>query len=316
VRRVTDAPARRIRWETPDGDFLDLWRVDADAGQPRLVLLHGLEGGARSHYARGMLAEAHRRGWGADLLIFRSCGGEINRAPRFYHSGETTDLEFALERLIAEFPRSPFFLAGVSLGGNVLLKFLGEQGGDLPQEIRAAAAISVPFDLARSSVHIDRGFSRVYQASFLRSLRRKAALKQAAFPERVAVGDLERLRTLYGFDDVVTAPLHGFADAEDYYTRSSAIGWIARIQLPTLLLSAIDDPFLPPDVLDDVRLVARANPHLHLEFVERGGHVGFIGGRLPWRPVYYAERRMLDFFTEQQAHPPGGHTAPVAVEAG
>src|SRR5687767_13861031 len=186
VRRVTDAPTRRIRWEMPDGDFLDLWRVDAGAGQPRLVLLHGLEGGARSHYARGILAEAHRRGWGADLLIFRSCGGEINRAPRFYHSGETTDLEFAVERLIAEFPESPFFLAGVSLGGNVLLKFLGERGSDLPSEVRAAAAVSVPFDLARSSRHIDRGFSRVYQASFLRSLRRNAASKRSDFPERLA----------------------------------------------------------------------------------------------------------------------------------
>jgi predicted alpha/beta-fold hydrolase len=247
-----------------------------------------------------MLAEAHRRGWGADLLIFRSCGGEINRAPRFYHSGETTDLDFVIERLVAEFPQSRLFLAGVSLGGNVLLKFLGEQGEDLPPGIHAAAAISVPFDLARSSIHIDRGFSRVYQASFLRSLRRKAALKQAAFPERVAVADLEQLRTLYAFDDAVTAPLHGFVDAKDYYTQSSAIRWLARIRLPTLLLSAVDDPFLPPEVLEDVRLVARANPHLHLEFVERGGHVGFIGGRLPWRPVYYAERRTLDFFTEQR----------------
>jgi len=299
ARRVVDAPTRAIRWETPDGDFLDLWRVDAPAGSPRLILLHGLEGGSRSHYVRGILAEAHRRGWGADLVVFRSCGSEINRAPRFYHSGETTDLAFAVDRLIAEFPGSPFFLAGVSLGGNVLLKFLGERGGNLPPELLAAFAVSVPFDLGRSSVHIDRGFSRLYQASFLRSLRRKAVLKRAAFPRRLAVSDLGRLRTLYAFDDAVTAPLHGFADANDYYTQSSAIAWLSRIRLPSLLLSAVDDPFLPKDVLEDVRLIARSNPHLQLEFVERGGHVGFIGGRLPWRPVYYAERRMLDFFTEQ-----------------
>ena len=295
ARRVVDAPARAIRWEMPDGDFLDLWRVDAPAGRPRLILLHGLEGGPRSHYARGMLAEAHRRGWGADLLIFRSCGVDINRTARFYHSGETTDLALAIERLVAEFPGSPFVLAGVSLGGNVLLKFLGERGADVAPEICAAAAVSVPFDLARSSRHIDRGFSRVYQASFLRSLRRKAVLKRAVFPERITAPDVERVRTLYAFDDVVTAPLHGFVDAEDYYTQSSAIGWISRIRVPSLLLSAVDDPFLPQGVLDEVRVIAAGNPRLHVEFVERGGHVGFIGGRVPWRPVYYAELRVLGF---------------------
>ncbi len=315
VRRVVDAPTRRIRWATPDGDFLDSWRVDAAEGQPRIIMLHGLEGGARSHYARGMLAEAHRRGWGADLIIFRSCGSEINRAPRFYHSGETTDLAFAVERLIAEFPGSPLFLTGVSLGGNVLLKFLGERGANIAPEIRAAAAVSVPFDLARSSRHIDRGFSRVYQASFLRSLRRKAVLKQAAFPNRVTVSDMARVRTLYAFDDLVTAPLHGFVDAADYYTQSSAIRWLSRIRVPSLLLSALDDPFLPRDVLGDVRAVAAANPHLDVEFVERGGHVGFIGGRFPWRPVYYAERRVLDFFAEQCAAPAIG-AGTIARKAG
>src|SRR5688500_2588115 len=223
IRRVADAPMRTVRWEMPDGDFLDLWRVDAPAGRPRVVLLHGLEGGRRSHYARGILAEAHRRGWGADLLIFRSCGSEINRTPRFYHSGETTDLAFALDRLVAEFPSSPFFLAGVSLGGNVLLKYLGEQGTALPSSVRAAAAVSVPFDLERSSRHIDRGFARLYQARFLRSLRRKATLKRAAFPDHLSADGLDDMRTLYAFDDAVTAPLHGFADANDYYSQSSAI---------------------------------------------------------------------------------------------
>ena len=301
LRRVVDAPAHAIRWELPDGDFLDIRRVDAPAGRPRLILLHGLEGGPRSHYARGLLAEAHRRGWGADLLIFRSCGSEINRTPRFYHSGETTDLAFAVERLIGEFPDSQFFLAGVSLGGNVLLKYLGEREGGLPSSIRAAAAVSVPYDLARSSRYIDRGFARVYQASFLRSLRRKALLKQAAFPTRLASSGLERVRTLYAFDDAITAPLHGFADAADYYARSSAIGWLSRIRLPSLLLSAVDDPFLPAEVLEQVRIIARGNPSLKVEFVERGGHVGFIGGRVPWRPVYYAELRVLDFFAAHTA---------------
>lgn len=300
-RRTPALPARRVRWETPDGDFLDLWRVGSSDDAPRILLLHGLEGGVRSHYARGILGEALRRGWGADLLVFRSCGGEINLKPRFYHSGETADLTFALDKLTGEFPRSTFFLAGVSLGGNVLLKFLGERGENMPPQVLAAAAVSVPYDLARSSRHIDRGFSRVYQAHFLRSLHRKARLKHASFPDSLPASALIRERTLYAFDDTVTAPLHGFADADDYYTRSSSISWLAGIRLPTLLLSAVDDPFLPGDVLEDVRERARHNPALHVEFVEHGGHVGFVGGRIPWRPVYYAEQRMADYFAARLA---------------
>jgi len=298
-RQVPETPTRRIRWDTPDGDFLDLWRVDAPAGSPRILLLHGLEGGARSHYARGLLAEARRRGWGADLLVFRSCGTEANRLPRFYHSGETSDLGFALDRLLGEFSESAFFLAGVSLGGNVLLKFLGERGGSMPRRVIAAAAVSVPFDLARSSRRIDRGFSRVYQAHFLRSLQRKAALKHAAFPGRLPAAALTRARTLYAFDDTVTAPLHGFADADDYYARSSAIGWLPGITVPSLLLSALDDPFLPAEVLEDVRRIAAGNSALRMEFVERGGHVGFIAGRVPWRPIYYMESRLGAFFAQE-----------------
>ena len=298
-RRLPEVAARRVRWATPDGDFLDLWRIDAPADSPRLVLLHGLEGGPRSHYARGLLAEARRRGWGADLLVFRSCGTELNRTPRFYHSGETGDLAFVLDRLIAEFPESAMLLAGVSLGGNVLLKFLGERGGAVPAPVVAAAAVSVPYDLARSSRHIDQGFSRVYQSHFLRSLERKAARKHAAFPDRLPQAALARSRSLYAFDDDVTAPLHGFTDAEDYYSQSSAIRWLSGVAVPTLLLSAIDDPFLPSDVLDRVRGVAAGNSALEIEFVERGGHVGFVGGRVPWRPIYYLERRLGDFFAEQ-----------------
>ena len=300
-RRGPSVPARHLRWDTPDGDFLDLWRVDAPPGSPRIVVLHGLEGGVRSHYTRGLLAEARRRGWGADLLIFRSCGPEMNRAPRFYHSGETTDLAFVVDRLLAEFPESRFLLAGVSLGGNVLLKFLGERGVAVPARIAAAAAVSVPYDLARSSRRIDRGFSRVYQAHFLKSLQRKAALKHAAFPDRLPAAALLRARTLYAFDDTVTAPLHGFADAEDYYTQSSAMRWLPGITTPTLLLSAVDDPFLPAEVLDDVRKAATGNSALHIEFVDRGGHVGFITGRMPLRPIYYMERRLGEFFAQQLA---------------
>src|SRR2546430_7502120 len=165
------------RWDTPDGDLLDVDCLAALPGQPHLLLLHGLEGTVRSHYAQGLLNEAKRRGWGADLLIFRSCGAELNRTRRFYHSGETSDLAFVLDRIVKQHPSSPIAIAGVSLGGNVLLRFLGERGADLPPTLCGAAAISVPFDLFRSSRRINRGFSRLYQKFFLGSLRRKAQQK-------------------------------------------------------------------------------------------------------------------------------------------
>ena len=173
---------RRERWGTNDDDFLDLHRLNGPAGAPRLLILHGLEGTVRSHYAGGLLHEAQRRGWAADLLIFRSCGDEPNRALRFYHSGETSDLDAVVRRLVADDPARPLLLVGVSLGGNVLLKWLGEQGDHAPEQLRGAAAVSVPFDLGRGARHLDRGFSRFYQAHFLRSLRQKAIGKSTRFP--------------------------------------------------------------------------------------------------------------------------------------
>lgn len=301
VPRRAMAPTRLERWNTDDGDFLELLRLDAPAGRPRLVVLHGLEGSPDSHYARGLVNEAFRRGWAADVLVFRSCGTEPNRALRFYHSGETGDLDFVLRRLIAEEPARAILLAGVSLGGNVLLKWLGERGDAVPPQVAAAAAVSVPFDLARGARHIDRGFARVYQAHFLRSLRRKAHEKRARYPTHLDAAAIDGARSLWAFDDAVTAPLHGFESAEDYYARSSAIRWLAGIRVPTLLLSAEDDPFLPTDVLDDVRAIARSAPALHIEFVARGGHVGFIAGSVPWKPFYYAEWRATDFLEARLA---------------
>jgi predicted alpha/beta-fold hydrolase len=258
-------------------------------------MLHGLEGAPRSHYARGLFLQAIQRGWAADLLLFRGCGEELNRAPRFYHSGETGDVDLVARRLIDANPDAPFVFAGVSLGGNVLLKWLGELGNAVPSQIAGAAAVSVPFDLARASRHIDRGFSRVYQTHFLRSLRRKALAKLERYPNLVSRERVEASQTLWDFDDVVTAPVHGFVDANDYYSRSSSIGFIDRVRVPTLLLSAVDDPFLPGAVLDDVRRIAARNSHLTLEFQRAGGHVGFISGANPFKPFYYAEWRVAEF---------------------
>lgn len=304
ARRRLSVPVRVERWTTSDDDVLELRRLERPAGAsastPHLVFLHGLEGGVHSHYVANLFAEAGRRQWSADLLLFRGCAGEVNRARRFYHSGETSDLDFALRRIVAELPGVPIGLAGVSLGGNVMLKWLGERTrNDIPTSVRGAVAVSVPFDLARGSRHLSRGFSHVYERFFLRSLIAKARQKLVRHPDLFDAAALERVRTLWEFDDIVTAPVHGFRNALDYYTQSSSIHYLSGVRIPTLLLSAVDDPFLPPDVLDDVRSVARDNPCLEVEFVRRGGHVGFISGRIPWRPVYYAEWRVADFLARQ-----------------
>jgi predicted alpha/beta-fold hydrolase len=285
------------RLTTPDDDVLFVHRLHGEQGSPLLVLLHGLEGSPNSHYARGLLARAQAHGWSAAALVFRTCGGQMNHTRRFYHSGETSDLEFAIERLASELPESPILLAGFSLGGNVLLKWLGERSTDIPSAVCAAAAVSVPYDLARGSRYINRGFARVYERHFLRSLVRKAEIKRGRFPDIVPHVDLEQLRSMWDFDDAVTAPVHGFVDATDYYHRSSSLRWLDRIRVPTLLVSAVDDPFLPPEVLDEVRAVALRNPALRCEFVDRGGHVGFIAGRRPWRPLYWAEWRVVEFLS-------------------
>jgi uncharacterized protein len=304
VRRSPVVETSVERWAMPDGDEVELRRIAPRTGvlgAPRLLVLHGLEGTIRSHYLRGTLARAHRLGWAADALIFRSCNGEVTRTRRLYHSGETTDLDSVVRRLVHENPGQPLGLAGFSLGGNVLLKWLGERGDDLPGEVRGAVAVSVPFDLERGSRFIERGFARVYTRHFLRTLREKALAKLDRDPGLFDVEALSRARTLFDFDDVVTAPVHGFKGAHDYYDRSSSLRFLSAIRCPTLLLSAYDDPFLPPEVLSEVARIAARNPALEAEFHERGGHVGFVSGRSPLSPRYYAEERVLDFLSERMS---------------
>ena len=289
VRRGPWPPLVRERWELADGDFVDVDRMSGASGAPLLVALHGLEGSSSAHYIRGLLWQARLRGWRALALNFRSCSGDMNRLLRSYHSGETGDLNELISRARSEADR--IVLAGCSLGGNVLVKWLGEQGAHVPMEIRAAVALSVPFDLAISAQTLDGpGFWRwVYRTRFLRSLKRKSLQKLSRFPGAFDEARLRAAQTLQEFDDVVTARVHGFAGAPDYYRQCSSIHFLPDVQVPLLLLSAQDDPFIPVRALPE-----RAPDCVQLEFHEKGGHLGFVEGPL-WRPRFFAERRAVEF---------------------
>lgn len=296
-RKVPPAHQRIECWPTPDGDSVSVARIDpASPDAPTLLLLHGLEGTIRSTYAQGLMHQARARGWGAAMLLFRTCDGRMPEVPRLYHSGETSDLDHCVRTLLAERDAAPLYCVGVSLGANVLLKWLGEQGDAVPPRIRRAAAVSTPFDLDAGARHLERGLSRVYSWHFVRTLKRKGWAALARHPSlRVDRSSLESARTFWEFDDAFTAPVHGFEGASDYYERSSSLPFLSMIRVPTLLLSAVNDPFLPPVVLDRVREVAAQNPALHVEFTRAGGHVGWISGP-PWAPSYYLEHRLASWF--------------------
>jgi len=274
-------PLRRERIDTADGDFVDLDWLDGPAASPLLLVLHGLEGSARSHYVTGLFREAAQRRWRGVALNFRSCGGEPNRLPRFYHSGDTADLAQVVSVLGEREPSAVIGAVGISIGGNVLLKWLAEREQDTPKQVVGAVAISTPFDLTACARVLDRGVRRtVYTASFLRSLKVKVRAKAREHGAFVDLAATLRARTFAEYDRAVTAPLHGFADERDYWTRSSSLPLLGRIRRPTLLINALDDPFVPVASLPDpLRLPAC----VAAEFVARGGHVGFVEGRWPWR---------------------------------
>jgi len=286
---------RRERWDLSDGDFVDVDRLEgAGRGAPVLVVSHGIEGSSRASYVRGLAAAASRRGFAVAAWNFRGCSGESNRLLRQYHSGDTGDLGSIVDRLSAEDPDRSIALAGFSLGGNQLVKWLGERGDDLPAAVRSAVAISVPFDLALCATALDGpGFwPWVYRERFLRRLRRKALRKAADHPGRIDADAVRRTTTFSGYDGLVTAPLHGFESAEDYWTRSSSAQFVAGVRRPLLLLSADDDPLVPPRSLP-VEAAAR-NQAVTLEVTSGGGHVAFVSGA-PWRPRFWAEERAMDF---------------------
>jgi uncharacterized protein len=282
---------RRERWDTPDGDFIDLdWTV-AQPGQPLVALFHGLEGNARSHYALSLMAALVKHGWNGVVVHFRGCSGEPNRLLRAYHSGDHAEIDWILRRLRALHPE-PLFTAGVSLGGNALLKWLGEQGGGAREVVTAAAAVSAPMDLAAGGHALGKGFNMVYTRMFMATLREKSLHKLRQFPGAFNEQALRNSRTLYEFDNVVTAPLHGFRDTDDYWARASSKPGLINIAVPTLVLNAKNDPFVPADSLPSA---AQVSSSVTLEQPGDGGHCGFVSGpppgNLDWLP-----KRLIAFF--------------------
>lgn len=301
VLRPTRGPGmRRERWELPDGDFLDV-DVGPEPGPraPVGLVLHGLEGSSRRRYVLSACARLHAGGVRPVALNFRGCSGEMNRLPRLYHSGETADPAWVLARIRERWPHRGVGALGFSLGGNVLLKLLGERADGGQGLVDAAVAISVPMDLAAGGRLLERTvMGRAYAGYFLRSLRRKVRAKAPLLAPRVDLDAALGARTLRAFDDAVTSRLHGFDDAADYYRRCSSAGFLAGIRVPTLVLHALDDPFLPPDALP--RDALASNPALLAAIQPRGGHVGFLEGSLR-APRLWAEEEGARFLARRLA---------------
>lgn len=292
MRRRPRIALRSERLELPDGDFVDLSWTPGARG-PIVMILHGLEGSSRSHYVRGILRAVHARGWRGVLMHFRGCSGEPNRLPRSYHSGDTGDVAYLADRLRTDHPDTPLLAVGYSLGGNALLKWLGESGTASP--LSAAAAISVPFRLGDAADRLEHGFSRVYQWTFLSELRASVRRKRERVDLPEIPGSLGGLRTFRAFDDRVTAPLNGFQGADDYYARASCRQYLRGIRIPTLIVHSLDDPLMTPAT---VPAATELPPAVTLELSPQGGHVGFIGGATPPVARYWLEQRVPSFLAE------------------
>jgi len=292
-RRVRGIDYRRERIETPDGDFLDLdWSGNRSSGLA--ILLHGLEGDSKRAYMRGMAKALNNAGLDAVCLNFRGCSGECNKRLGFYHSGETEDLHTVISHVVERHTYSDIILVGFSLGGNVILKYLGEQGRQSHPRIKKAVVFSVPCDLASSSEKINRSANGIYLKRFLRMLRKKIRMKMRIMPDAINDQGYRRIKTFKEFDDRYTAPMFGFKDAEDYWEKASCKPFLGRIFVPTLLISAADDPFLTPVCYPYEE--AAVNPLLSLEVPQFGGHVGFIA--FNGKGEYWSESRAVLFIKD------------------
>lgn len=283
---------RRERWDTPDGDFIDLDWMDGDPAKPLYVLFHGLEGASSSQYALSMMAAVRARGQTGAVVHFRGCSGELNRLPRAYHSGDSAEIDWVLRRLKQMFPAKPIFASGISLGGNALLKWLGEEGDAARDVLCAACAICAPVDLMASGLNLQRGFNMMYTRMFLTALKKKSLQTLASYPDLFDAEIMRRSRNLYEFDNVVTAPLHGYRDTDDYWTRASSKPLLKRITVPTLVINSLNDPFVPAKSLPTA---GEVSGRVQLEYPATGGHVGFITGAFPGK-LDWLPRRLLRHF--------------------
>lgn len=287
-RRIPELTVSRERLTTPDGDFLDVDRIKADRPRGAAIVSHGLEGSSRSGYARAMAAALVAEGWDALLWNYRGCGGETNLLKRSYHSGATEDLEAVVNHYSTHYEQ--LFLIGFSLGGNLTLKYLGERGSSTPTSLVGAVAFSAPCDLKSSAETLAHPTRMVYMRAFLKDLEVKLREKARLFPD-IELNNFHRIRTFQEYDELYTAPLHGFLGAEDYWARCSAKHYLSEITLPTLLINALDDPFLGPECMPYEE--AKDHPYLHLETPRNGGHLGFI--RFAKDGLYWSELRALEF---------------------
>ncbi|MFK7850260.1 MAG: YheT family hydrolase [Akkermansiaceae bacterium] len=289
-RKVLRVTSREERLELDDGDFLDLqWA--GSRGERLAILSHGLEGSAGSKYVQGMAGALLKRGWDVLAWSFRGCGDEPNRLVSFYHSGKTEDLEQIVRHALQVHPAKRIDLLGFSLGGNLTLKYLGERGESLAPQIAKAVAFSVPCELACSSEQLGKWQSRIYMERFLKTLRSKVRQKQADYPNDLDINGLDQIKTFAEFDDRYTAPLHGFTGALDYWNQSSCRQFINGIQIPSLLVSAANDPIIGPRCYP--REEAENSDCFYLEIPDKGGHVGFGGGK-----EYWSEKRAAEFLSE------------------
>jgi len=290
-RRPGRVVLRTERFRVRDGARITLRQLDGDASAPRALLLHGLEGDEHSHYVQGMLARLSQMRWNATVLVARTCDGRMPRGRRMYHSGMTEDLDDVTRGLAAREPGRPLHLIGWSMGGNIAGKWLGECGDSAP--IARAALVCAPYWLRASGVQLDRVLFGIYAKRFLRTLLPKAHRKARELDGFLDMDRLRECRTIVEFDDAVTAPLHGFDGVWDYYDRASSRPHLSRIRVPTLMLSAADDPIVPGGTFP--RDVAEKSPWLHPVLVPHGGHIGFVSGNAPWSAHYWAEEQIVRF---------------------
>lgn len=288
------------RLTTPDDDFLDLAWTEAptDDSKPLMILFHGLEGSFHSPYANGLLYAAKQQGWLGVMMHFRGCSGELNRQPRGYHSGEVSDARFFITWLREQFPQRPFIAVGVSLGGNMLINYLAKYGEN--SELVAAQAVSPPLNLASCSARIQQGFSKIYQLYLLSSMKRTMAKRIAVHQDKMPIThqQLDAINTVWQFDQHITAPLHGFIDADDYYQRCSGLQQLNLISTPLRIIHAKDDPFMTESVIPSQPLPDNIDYHLY----EKGGHVGFISGSI-FKPTFWLENSIPTWFKTKLTTP-------------